>query len=72
MGEEQEVDGGGLYSGGQGRRTAPAIGEIEETEQKSRCSGRKKEGEGVQGLVCKTEEIQGPYRKERFPTNLGI
>jgi hypothetical protein len=48
MGKEQEVDGGGLHSGGQGRRTAPATGEAEENpEQKSRCSGRKKRGEGV-------------------------
>jgi hypothetical protein len=66
-GEEQEVDGGG-----QGRRTAPATGETEETEQKSRCSGRKKKGEGVQGLICKTKEVQGPHRKERFSANLEV
>jgi hypothetical protein len=51
------VDGGGLHSGGQGQRTAPAIGETEETEQRSRYSGRKKRGEGVRGLVCKIEEL---------------
>jgi hypothetical protein len=44
----------------------------EETEQRGRCSGRKKRGEGVRGLVCKTEELKGPHRKERLLTNLEV
>jgi hypothetical protein len=43
----------------------------EETEQ-SMCSGKKKRGEGVQGPVCKTQELQGLFGNLIFPTDIEI
>jgi hypothetical protein len=41
-------------------------------EQRSTCSRRKKRGRGSEGPIWKFQEFQGPYSKERFPTDLEV
>jgi hypothetical protein len=42
------------------------------TEQRSTCSRKKKRGEGSGGPVWKSQELQGPLSKLKFPTDVGV
>jgi hypothetical protein len=68
VGKEQEVDGGGLHSGGQGRHTAPATGEAEEKQSRRvGARGGRREGRGSEDWFAKQKNYRDPTEKKDFP-----
>jgi hypothetical protein len=69
---KQDVDGGGLHSGGRrGSCTGGRAGEAEEQRAKG-VHRKKKRGRRSGGPVCENQKLQGPHSKERFPTDLEV
>jgi hypothetical protein len=43
-----------------------------EAEQRNTCARKKKRGEGVRGPIWKSQKLQGPLGKLKFPTDIKI
>jgi hypothetical protein len=65
---EQEVDGGGLHSGGQGSCTGGRAGEAEEQRG---LRGRRRRGKS-EGLMWKIKKIQGLPCKVKFHVDIKL
>jgi hypothetical protein len=68
--EKQEVDDGGLHSGGW--RGSCTGGRAEEVEEQRGFRGRRREGGGPEDQFVKTKNFRDPHRKERFPIDLMV
>jgi hypothetical protein len=63
--EKQEVDGGGLHSGG--RRESCTGGRAGEAEEQRGFRGRRREGKGPKDLYAKLEDPKGLAVKQKWP-----
>jgi hypothetical protein len=44
----------------------------QEAEQRNTCARKKKRGEGVRGPIWKSQKLEGPLGKLKFPTDIKI
>jgi hypothetical protein len=69
------VDDDGLHSGGRGSCTSSHGKQSwggRGTEQRNMCARKKKRGRGSGGPIWKSQKLQGPLGKLKFPTDVEV